>query len=100
MTKAWRCSRVIFCIEEATAFDNNVTKLLNKLRERLHEADYKSNLCFEPIKSSKLLETPCLPEIFGTPRTVHLPNDLADDLNILMTMITKMAMLSRVWSFR
>lgn len=73
-------------IENALAAGNNVLKLLNKLRERLHLIEFHDNLCFQLIKDSKLLEPHGLSKIFGGTSgttTVQFPDDLADDSLVL-----------------
>jgi len=67
-------------IENALAASNDITKLLNKLRERLHQVEFNSNLCFQLIQDSKLLEPQGLPKIFGNEQ---FPYDLADDSLVL-----------------
>lgn len=72
---------LICLIENAIAAGNDITKLLNKLRERLHQVEFNGNLCFQLVQDSKLLGDQGLPKIFDT--TTQFPYDLADDSLVL-----------------
>lgn len=72
---------LITSIKNAIAATNDVTKLLNKLRERLHQVEFNGNLCYQLIEDSKLLEDQGLPRIFGA--AAQFPYDLVDDSLVL-----------------
>ena len=72
---------LISSIENAIAAGNDITKLLNKLRERLHQVEFNGNLCYQLVQDSELLEDQGLPKIFGT--AVQFPHNLADDSLVL-----------------
>jgi len=74
---------LISLIENAIAAGNDITKLLNKLRERLHQVKFNNNLCFQLVQDSKLLEPQGLLKIFDKSGTVQFPHDLADDSLVL-----------------
>lgn len=74
---------LIRLIKEALASGCDHSTLLNKLRERLHEIEFNSNLCYQLVKDSKLLEPQGLPQIFGESLMVVYPHDVVDDSLVL-----------------